>query len=142
MQSLQLKGLTICQPYAHLIITPQEQLPPPYTAKRVENRRWFTPYRGLLAIHAGKGRSYLGPSDEEALPGMIYGAVVGVAELTAIVRLDGRLPPGLHWVREHEHAEGPFCWVLDNVRRLREPYPLRGQLGLFDLEVPIDLMPE
>lgn len=41
-----MKALTISQPYASLIARGE---------KFVENRRWPTPYRGPLAIHAGKG---------------------------------------------------------------------------------------
>ena len=54
-----MKALTVSQPYASMI-GPE---------KWVENRRWYTPYRGRLAIHAGKGTQYLtrwqrGMSDE------------------------------------------------------------------------------
>jgi len=44
-----MRALTLTQPYATLVAI---------GAKRIETRSWQTPYRGLIAIHAGQG---LGP---------------------------------------------------------------------------------
>ncbi len=44
-----MKALTICQPYAELIMR---------GVKRVENRTWATRYKGALLIHAGKSREW------------------------------------------------------------------------------------
>lgn len=119
-----MKALTICQPYAHLIAIGD---------KLVENRTWPTPYRGPLAIHAGKSRAWLEGGEEYEFPDMVFGAVVAIAELVDCVRLED-LPPHL---RDHPHANGPWCWVLGDVRRV-VPVPYRGQQGLFD----IDPLPE
>lgn len=32
----------------------------------------------------------------------------------------------------HEHAEGPWCWILTDVRALRSVCPCRGAQGLWD----------
>ena len=45
-----MKAITICQPYAELILLGQ---------KRVENRVWKPDYFGPLLIHAGKSRTWL-----------------------------------------------------------------------------------
>lgn len=45
-----MKALTISQPFASLIASGE---------KWIENRIWYTSYRGPLAIHAGKGLQYL-----------------------------------------------------------------------------------
>lgn len=45
-----MKCLTICQPYAALIMLPDDD----DRAKRVENRTWSTNYRGPLLIHAAE----------------------------------------------------------------------------------------
>jgi len=123
-----MKALTLCQPYAHLIAIGE---------KRVENRTWETLYRGPLAIHAGKSRTWLLRGDVERYPDMAFGAIVAVARLIHCIPLPrirlGRLPPDLHWVREHQHAEGPWCWVLADVHRLDEPIPLSGRPRLFNL---------
>ena len=126
-----MKALTISQPYASLIAS---------GAKWIDNRRWGTQYRGPLAIHAGKGAQYL---TREELAEYPTGCVVAVCQLTACFRLADldRLGERLasvgltiEQVRQHEHAEGPWCWLLQEVRRLEEPVPCRGAQGLWEWE--------
>jgi hypothetical protein len=35
-------------------------------------------------------------------------------------------------VLDHPHTEGPWCWVLRDVRKLDEPVPCSGKQGLWD----------
>lgn len=129
-----MKVLTICQPYAHLIAVGD---------KRVENRRWPTLHRGELAIHAGRSREWLdldesGQVDETygvAVADLAFGAIVAVVDVLDCVRLNaGALPNDAlwtyPWLESHEHVEGPWCWVLGEVRRLPNPVPYSGKLGL------------
>lgn len=126
-----MKALTICQPYAELIARGD---------KLIENRTWYTPYRGCLAIHAGKSRDWLGYDDEEAaryavdVKSIVFGAVVAVVDLVDCVRVE-ELP---HLLSTHEHAHGPWCLVLKNVRRLAEPIRYRGAQGLWDCELTLE----
>lgn len=113
------KALTICQPYAELIVRGD---------KPIENRTWSTNYRGPLLIHAGKSRDWLDDEDEHLMPGMAFGAIVGRVTLVDCVRVQ-RLPPHL---RDHEHANGPWCWVLTDIERFAVPIPCRGAQGLWD----------
>lgn len=128
-------ALTISQPYASLIASGE---------KWIENRQWETKYRGPLAIHAGKGTQYL---DRKQLVGYPAG-VVAVANLAAcfsladLDRLGDRLATvglTIDDVRQHEHAEGPWCWLLREVRRLRVPYPCGGAQGLWRWEPSVEL---
>lgn len=112
-----MKALTVIQPYAELIAR---------GVKPIENRRWPTAYRGPLAIHAGKNRSWLDEGDALACPQMAFGAFVALATLVDCVKLDD-LPTDL---TGHAHAEGPYCWILQNVRRI-VPIPYRGAQGLW-----------
>jgi len=129
-----MKALTIQQPYAELIARGE---------KRVENRRWYASYRGPLAIHAGKGRDYLdldplGVSDASGLlvRDMAFGAIVATCELVACIpirdirslRFESRFP----WLSDHWHAEGPFCFILENINRLPQSIPCKGAQGLWD----------
>lgn len=134
-----MKTITICEPYATLISR---------GIKRVENRTWPTSYRGPLAIHAGKSRDWLdlnddGTADEEygiPLSEMAFCCVVAVAELVACLHIDiirgGMFDAAYPWLREHEHTEGPWCLVLENVVRLPEPIPAKGAQGLWNWEPP------
>lgn len=117
-----MKALTICQPYAHLILTGE---------KPVENRRWPTNYQGPLLIHAGKSRSWLGEDDEERYP-LVFGAIVGRVELAGCWHIDFYLKQHPEHA-DHEHVNGPFCWVVRNPVRFDRPIPWRGQQGLFDV---------
>lgn len=113
------KALTICQPYAELIARCE---------KLVENRTWPTNYRGPLAIHAGKSRAWMDDGDEELYPGMAFGAIIAVADLYDCLPFE-RLPADL---QQHQHANGPWCWLLRYVRRI-DPISINGAQGLWDV---------
>lgn len=145
-----MKALTICQPYAHMIIVTKE--------KRVENRSWPTKHRGELLIHAGKSRAWLGQGDVDIVETFIgpankrvstsdlagreiaFGAVIGIARLIDCLHVD-EIKAGLHdekypWLRGHPHASGPWCWVLGHdVIQFADPVPMVGRLGLFNVNV-------
>lgn len=129
-----MKALTICQPYAELIARGD---------KPIENRSWPTRYRGPLLIHAGKSRDWLGDDDEEAALYAVnvleipFGAIVAAADLVACLHIQQAWP--VHWrhLQAHEHANGPWCWVLENVRRAPRAVPWKGAQGLWD--VPTEL---
>lgn len=118
-----MKALTICQPYAHLILTGE---------KPVENRTWRSDYYGPLLIHAGKSREWLDDDDEQRYPGLVFGAVVGR------VVMHGSLKPE-RYIAEHpehadsEHVNGPWCFVLSQPERFERPIPYRGQQGFFEV---------
>ncbi len=127
-----MKALTICQPYAHLIVTGK---------KRVENRGWSTRHRGLLLIHAGKSKEWL--CGDVPSPDMAFGAVVGAAQLLDCLHID-EIRQGTHearypWLSAHLHTEGPWCWLLDDVRRFDPPMSCKGAQGLWT--VPDHLVP-
>lgn len=115
-----MKALTIQQPYASLIASGE---------KWIENRTWYTNYRGPLAIHAGKGTKYL---DRDEITNYPTGCVIAIAKLVACVHIEQilrndasslvrkKLIPGSNrsWseVARHKHAEGPWCWILEDLQ--------------------------
>lgn len=131
-----MKALTISQPYASLIASGE---------KWVENRSWFTNYRGPLAIHAGKGTQYLGRAEITNYP---TGCVIAIAKLVACVHINEilrndassevrkRLIPGTSrlWSEafRHKHAEGPWCWILTDAHPLVDPVFISGKQGLWE----------
>jgi hypothetical protein len=123
-----MKALTINQPWAEMICR---------GLKRVENRTWPTNYRGPLAIHVGKSLAWLKAQDDCTWPAqygvelpqaaeMAFGAIVAVVELVDCVPID-RLPLEL----QTAWAEGPWCWVLKDARRLEKPIICKGSLQLW-----------
>lgn len=147
-----MKAVTIAQPYAHLIVTPIGDLPKGQSEKRIENRTWRTSYRGALAIHAGKsmewfrGSGWPMPSGrrikEDDFPEMAFGAVVGTAFLVDCVEAAriraGDYDANFPWYRNHAHMEGPWCWILNAVKRLDAPIPFVGKQGIY--EIPDELL--
>ena len=128
-----MKAITISQPYANWIADGR---------KWIENRTWETSYRGLLAIHAGKGGQYL---DAAALAEYPTGCVVAVCNLVACFRLDdlpklGSKLEAIGYTAEqivsHSFTEGPWCWLLRDVRRYCEPIPARGKQGIWEWDEP------
>lgn len=131
-----MKALTISQPFASLIASGE---------KWIENRTWFTNHRGPIAIHAGKGTQYLTKGQLAHVP---HGCILATAELVSCVPMKSVREYSKHheqkrqlvpytsrsWyeVSEHFHAEGPFCWILENVVALPEPVQINGAQGLWE----------
>lgn len=135
-----MKALTISQPFASLIADGE---------KLVENRTWETRYRGRLAIHAGKGLQYLTRAEAEDYP---RGCVVAIAELFACMPLESmrqisrsqsiqRSSLTIGEVLDHEHTEGPWCWILRDVRKLDQPIPCTGAQSIWNWDVPSHFSP-
>lgn len=125
-----MKALTIHNPYPEMILD---------GVKCVENRTWYTGYRGNLIIHAGKSRNWMQPGDWAIYGSRCHwGAIVGIVNIIACVHIDNICAGkynGTSWgnfLPEHDHTQGPWCWVLDNPRRLQYPVACRGRQGLWD----------
>lgn len=126
-----MKAITICQPYAHLIEIGD---------KPIENRTWWSSHRGELAIHAGKSREWMDDAETYGLSekGLTFGAIVAVVDMAAALAIAATWPDRFRHLQNHEHANGPYCHVYENVRRLRDPIQCRGAQGLWDLPVDVE----
>jgi hypothetical protein len=128
-----IKGLTISQPFASLIADGE---------KWVENRTWSTRYRGWLAIHAGKGTQYLTKSELAEYPTGCVIAVAMLVDCVSILKADpdekiGNSSKTYGMLAEHKHAEGPYMWVLDRVKKLSQPVQCNGAQGLWSIDKPL-----
>jgi hypothetical protein len=121
-----------------LIVTPQPLLPPGQVQKRIENRTWNCRYRGPLLIHAGKSKSWLKQEGWKESQSLTFGAIVGQCVVRDCFEMNREeWKAEFPWAIGHTHTEGPFCIVLDRVKRFVKPIPYSGKLGLF--EVPDDV---
>lgn len=116
--------------------------------KRVENRGWQTHYRGPLLIHAGltdrRDRQAIEAIEEiapwllarQCAPGNMdqhRGRVLAVAELVDCLPIE-ELERKTQMQAGKFHnpwAFGPWCWVLERVRPLPTPIPVKGLQGLW-----------
>lgn len=139
-----MRAVTVCQPYAELIAS---------GVKRVENRSWEVKYRGRIYIHAGRSREWMTPRmvdgvEFEPLTGlqverMTFGAVVALAALIYCAHIEdiraGLFDRQFPWLKAHEHANGPWCWIFaENPVRITPPARYKGRQGLFDIN-PLDI---
>ncbi len=137
-----MKALSVWQPYASLIIDGH---------KRFETRSWPTRYRGSLVICAGTHElsllerrdigyrpQVLGKDVEWyfllGYPGLPFGKALGIVTLVNCFQATEMHLP----LSEKEEALGDFSWgrwvwVLQDPRRFKEPFPVRGQQGLFNI---------
>ncbi len=106
-----MKALSVKQPWANMIASGE---------KTIETRVWCTEYRGDLLIVSSKN-----PNVQPA------GCALAIVEL-----VDCR-PMTVSDERDAHCALYPnaFAWVLRNIRKVT-PWTVKGQLGLYDVEVP------
>ena len=132
-----IKALSLLQPWASLVVM---------GAKRIETRSWSTDCRGILMIHASKGKSGAGIAqmpmlnkyipDFNALP---FGAIIGEVNLTAVVRIE-ELSLSTELVNKlsmeeyafGDYAAGRYAWLFDDAFAYDEPIPAKGSLGLWE----------
>jgi hypothetical protein len=111
-----------------------------YLGKPIENRTWYTRFRGEFLIHAGltvdKNAIEDLREDIERLPKprptCYLGALVAKAELVDSVRAEDLKYPEGDW--RWSWVTGPWCFVLANVKPLTKPIALKGQLGFFEID--------
>jgi hypothetical protein len=139
-----IRALTICQPHAFFIVARPDELPVMpigesderrLTPKRVENRCWYTRYRGELLIHTGASHAWMKGWRWANMAGLHFSAIIGVAKLIECVHHtedESAIRRFWPWVYEHDHTDADgYHWLLDNVRRFKQPVPWKGAQGLW-----------
>lgn len=122
-----MKAISVRQPWAWLL----------FHGKPIENRDWYTAYRGPLAIFSSKGmtrteyedaREFVRRCVDPGLAGriphpeeLVYGAALGrVVQVSCV----------------HYHSspwfQGAWGHVYEHAQEFPVPIPARGHLGLFD----------
>lgn len=133
-----MKALTLHQPYASLWAS---------GLKIHETRGWSTSYRGFVAVHASKTKDAADHFDRWAndegydrIRPLAFGAIVGVVDLVDCKYTGDGLakPPWVDALSRTERLFGSFGrrrfgWEAKDAILFREPIPMRGKQGLFDL---------
>lgn len=109
-ETIKLKALCLRQPWANLITTGR---------KTIETRKWSTTYRGDILICTSKT-----PAIEP------HGKAVAIATLYHIEKMK---------VEHEKNAmtkiyDRAYSWFLKDII-LIEPFPIKGQLSLFEVEI-------
>lgn len=130
---LQMKGLTIHQPWAWFIESQH---------KLYETRSWTTRWRGPVAVHAG--RTWNNQTRDWAqmtalslgieVPNeLALGAIVCVCKLTAVYRTEELLPHlSLKERKLGNYEAGRYAWRLEVQEVFSVPVFCAGNQGLWD----------
>ena len=105
-----MKAISIKEPWAGLIHT---------HVKSIETRTWATKYRGRLLLCASR-------SPKSDISGKAF-AIVNLVDCVPMTK---------------QHLAAACCpvypdawaWLLEDVTPLADPFPVTGQLGLFDVD--------
>ena len=125
-----MKCLSICQPFAELIIQDK---------KTIELRNWNTNYRGEFLVHAPikirKEDCKKLKIDEK----LTTGAIIGKAEIYDVKKYQStkeiQNDKNKHFSSK-KFQEKMYGFILKNPKPLRIPIPWKGQLGFFNVELP------
>lgn len=137
------KAISLHQPWASLIAI---------GFKHYETRSWSTNYRGNLVICSAKKNTKQQRLDYEYLASILgidltqnpwdslpFGQAIAFCELTDCIEMTEEF---IEAQSENEemcgHWEtGRFAWKLDNIQPLSCPIPIKGQQGLWDVQLPL-----
>ena len=125
-----MKCLSASQPFAELIILGK---------KTIELRKWNTNYRGELLIHSPLK---IRKEDAKRLKidkKFVTGAIVGKVEIYDVKKYDSqkqvKSDQKFHFASKSFH-DRTYGFLLKNAKAFRVPIPYKGQLGLFEVELP------
>ena len=124
-----IKTLSVKQPWAWAIA---EGL------KTIETRTWCPNHRGAILIVASLKPDKLlldwlvEQRGAEILDQIEYGKAVAIVELVECRGME---------TRDEQAAQctwypGAYAWMLENVRKIAKPYPVKGRLGLYETRRP------
>jgi len=136
-----MKAISLWEPWASLIAL---------GAKTYETRHWPWKYRGELLICAAKGglskielldllnfkpfRNVLGEN-----PKLNFGNAVAIVNVTDCIPTEKMEFDSIKPVYEQDFGDytyGRFAIRLENIRRIKNPFPVKGAQGFFNVELP------
>jgi hypothetical protein len=127
---MKVTALSFRQPWAELILR---------GVKTMDLRTWRVNNIGALAVHASQSVDHEACERFELDPEkLITGSVLGLVDIYSIFPLDKanyKKYSDKH-LAQQTFEEPLYGWVLANPRRLKKPWPAKGQLKFFELEIP------
>jgi hypothetical protein len=108
---MEVKAISVKRPWASMIYR---------GVKTIETRTWATDYRGDVLICSSK-KPNIPPA----------GFALCIAELVRCRRMT-KADEGAAGCELYPRA---WAWELRNVRKLRRPFPVKGSLGIYSVEI-------
>lgn len=106
-----MKAISIKEPWASMILSGK---------KTIETRTWQTLHRGFILLCASK-------NPKSDISGMAF-ATAELTECLTMIEDDEKLACCEIYPRANS-------WFLENIKKIK-PFPVKGQLGLFNVEIP------
>lgn len=117
--------------------------------KTIETRSWWTPFRGILAIHAAKKdtpelreffswaackpvRAKFARFDD--LP---FGAIIATCRLVECLQTTDVDCLTAQERSFGDYSPGRYAWLFTEIESLEKPVPCRGFQGLFEWPSPV-----
>jgi hypothetical protein len=133
--TLEIRGLTLTQPWATLVALGEKQ---------IETRSWNTKYRGLVAIHAAKTFPRWAKELAESDPYFVttlgkypvtrvpLGAIIAIVRIVSVCRTQDTFV-GAKETAFGDYGADRWAWTLRERVAFDEPIPCKGMLGLWAL---------
>jgi len=105
-------AISVRQPWANMIASGE---------KTIETRVWGTDYRGPLLIVSSK--------NPPIAPVGFALAICNLIECRPMIKTD-------EFAAKCQIYPGAYSWIFNTTERVLEPFPVKGRLGIFAVEVP------
>jgi len=136
------RALSIKQPWLFLILQHY---------KDMEIRTSNTKFRGVFGLHASRqfdreGREYIIENREDIQLPLEYkvGQILGIANLWNVMQFKDKDQfhtfKGRHLNDSEWYIKRMKAYVLQDVHTLKKSIPYKGQLGLFKLDEPLEVI--
>ena len=121
-----MKCLSICQPFAELIIQGK---------KTIELRKWNTKFRGEFLVHAAKNILIEDCKRMKISSSITTGAIIGKVKLTDVKKYESDKELKSDKKKHHSLSDitkNKYGFILESPKKLRVPIPYSGKLNFFE----------
>jgi predicted transcriptional regulator len=126
-----MKCLSVCQPFADLIIQGK---------KTIELRKWNTKFRGEFLVHAPQKIRLDDCRRLKIKDSLTTGAIIGKAELVSVKKYENeselKLDSKKHLALNNK-SDSKYGFILQNPKQLKVPIPCKGKLNFFEVEAKL-----
>lgn len=136
---MRVKAISLWEPWATSFVTYRNGR----ALKEHETRSWETKYRGPLVICAAKHPlDYLGRllANRYGIVHLNYGMAVCIGTLVGCYRTESAAGASESDFDLGDWSPGRFAWHMTNVRAFEVPFPVTGHQGLFEIDVPAEVL--
>ncbi len=121
-----MKCLSVCQPFAELIVQGK---------KTIELRKWNTKFRGEFLVHAAKNILIEDCKRMKISSSIVTGAIIGKVKLTDVKKYESDKELKSDKKKHHSLSDitkNKYGFILESPKKLRVPIPYSGKLNFFE----------